>query len=397
MSREAVTEYVDTTVQEAIEYIDGEVNDKISLSEQVTLNEAKEYTDTQDAQTLSESKSYADSKSAQTLADAKEYANAGNAQALNDAKSYADAKDTQTLSKAKEYTDTRFSQFDIITIVSELPATGEPNRLYLVTKTGGTSGDLFDEYVWENGAWERVGSASVDLSGYATTEALTEGLAPKVEFVEVSGNTLPSVGEANKVYVLRKTISGGKTVEQYMYDGTWKRVSLSVYEGNSAGYRIYGVKGNGDPVLYSPNNSSAEVNSIAQRGSGGVLIVGNPTADNHATTKQYVDKKCVNVNCDFSALSWTKVGQVGPDAINDIGWTTPYSALGIKSGAKAVIWVLTNAGYPYKTGSCVFGTYPTTEESGGLIQFTNDGNLTVIGANSPSMSVSPNALFVVFY
>ena len=51
-------------------------------------------------------------------------------------------------------------------IVSELPAVGQKNILYLVAKSSAASGDGYDEYLYINGAWERVGSTDIDLSGY---------------------------------------------------------------------------------------------------------------------------------------------------------------------------------------------------------------------------------------
>ena len=51
-------------------------------------------------------------------------------------------------------------------IVSELPASGQSNILYLVAKSAAASGDGYDEYLYINGAWERVGSTDIDLSGY---------------------------------------------------------------------------------------------------------------------------------------------------------------------------------------------------------------------------------------
>ena len=51
-------------------------------------------------------------------------------------------------------------------IVSELPASGQPNILYLVAKSSAASGDGYDEYLYINGGWERVGSTDIDLSGY---------------------------------------------------------------------------------------------------------------------------------------------------------------------------------------------------------------------------------------
>ena len=51
-------------------------------------------------------------------------------------------------------------------IVSELPASGQSNILYLLAKSSAASGDGYDEYLYINGAWERVGSTDIDLSGY---------------------------------------------------------------------------------------------------------------------------------------------------------------------------------------------------------------------------------------
>ena len=51
-------------------------------------------------------------------------------------------------------------------IVSELPETGKTNILYLVAKAEAASGDGYDEYLYINNTWERVGSTDIDLSGY---------------------------------------------------------------------------------------------------------------------------------------------------------------------------------------------------------------------------------------
>lgn len=51
-------------------------------------------------------------------------------------------------------------------IVTELPAVGQTNILYLVAKSSAASGDGYDEYLYINRAWERVGSTDIDLSGY---------------------------------------------------------------------------------------------------------------------------------------------------------------------------------------------------------------------------------------
>lgn len=56
----------------------------------------------------------------------------------------------------------------IAEVVEELPETGEPNRLYLLLRTDGEDGNLFDEYLWIDHVWELIGSMSseIDLTSY---------------------------------------------------------------------------------------------------------------------------------------------------------------------------------------------------------------------------------------
>lgn len=51
-------------------------------------------------------------------------------------------------------------------IVSVLPESGETNKMYLVPKTAGTSDDGYDEYLFIDSKWEKIGTTNIDLSGY---------------------------------------------------------------------------------------------------------------------------------------------------------------------------------------------------------------------------------------
>lgn len=53
-------------------------------------------------------------------------------------------------------------------IVSVLPdaATADANTIYMVPKASTQDGNSYDEYMVIKGAWERIGSSDVDLSGY---------------------------------------------------------------------------------------------------------------------------------------------------------------------------------------------------------------------------------------
>lgn len=61
-------------------------------------------------------------------------------------------------------------------IYTTLPASGESNVLYLIGPTG-TGNDRYEEYVYSNDVFVRIGDTSIDLSGYVTTSALNTALA----------------------------------------------------------------------------------------------------------------------------------------------------------------------------------------------------------------------------
>lgn len=67
------------------------------------------------------------------------------------------------LETAKAYTDSEIAEFDFIKIVTLLPQTGLPNRIYLVPKTETEENNLFDEYLWVNNSWEWIATKSVDV------------------------------------------------------------------------------------------------------------------------------------------------------------------------------------------------------------------------------------------
>ena len=50
-------------------------------------------------------------------------------------------------------------------VVEQLPATGTAGVIYLVAHSHGTQ-DIYDEYIWVNSAYEKIGNTDIDLSGY---------------------------------------------------------------------------------------------------------------------------------------------------------------------------------------------------------------------------------------
>ena len=56
-----------------------------------------------------------------------------------------------------------------VQVVATLPTTDiSPTTIYLVAKSGGTTGDVYDEYLYINNSWELIGNTAIDLSNYYT-------------------------------------------------------------------------------------------------------------------------------------------------------------------------------------------------------------------------------------
>lgn len=78
-----------------------------------------------------------------------------------------------TTSEVNDAIASAIAQTSHITVqsVDALPDVGQPNVIYLVPN-GGESGNVKDEYMWIDGAYEKIGNTDVDLSGYWSKEEL---------------------------------------------------------------------------------------------------------------------------------------------------------------------------------------------------------------------------------
>lgn len=79
-------------------------------------------------------------------------------------------------------------------IYAELPQSGAGNVLYLIGPTGSGS-DKYEEYVYANDTFTKIGDTSIDLSGYVTTSALNIALR---DYVTSSTLTVLLADKADK-------------------------------------------------------------------------------------------------------------------------------------------------------------------------------------------------------
>ena len=67
--------------------------------------------------------------------------------------------------------------------VSELPSVGENGKIYLVPAESPGNNNVADEWIWNNDSWERLGSASVDLSNCPRLIDLTAIIATETDHI----------------------------------------------------------------------------------------------------------------------------------------------------------------------------------------------------------------------
>lgn len=79
-------------------------------------------------------------------------------------------------------------KFDV-QVVTKLPETGVKGTIYLIADNHSDSNDKYDEYLWNDSAFEKIGNTDVDLSQYVNTVSKS-GTGTYLTGVTKSGNSL---------------------------------------------------------------------------------------------------------------------------------------------------------------------------------------------------------------
>ena len=74
-------------------------------------------------------------------------------------------------------------------VVSTLPASGDAGTIYLLSN-GGSGTNVYDEYIYYNNAWEKIGSTAADFTNVAYYDSVNNQLsANSTMFWEIADNT----------------------------------------------------------------------------------------------------------------------------------------------------------------------------------------------------------------
>ena len=86
-----------------------------------------------------------------------------------------------------------------MTVVQELPLTGNATTIYLVPKTSSSAGNVYDEYIWVNNAWELIGNTS----GGSGTVDITQTASA----ISINGTALQSAN-SSQIGLMTSTQAG---------------------------------------------------------------------------------------------------------------------------------------------------------------------------------------------
>lgn len=172
-------------------------------------------------------------------------------------------------------------------LVTSLPSSGESNKIYIV-KDGSDANDVYQEYYYTNGAWEKIGThaVKVDLTPYAKkTEAVKNVV---FRGVESDGSQFSSTASRNLVYTLG--------------DGSEKVVDVPLAEPRTTGGRPYpgqngfmrsSDKAKLDGIADGANNYSLPTASSTTK--GGITLGYSQSGKNYPVALDSNGKAYVNV------------------------------------------------------------------------------------------------------
>lgn len=315
-----------------------------------------------------------------------------------------------------------------ITVVEELPQTGNAQTIYLVSNDG-SGQNIYDEYIYVNNAWEKIGTTDIDLSdyvtnagltvilsdyvtdtelstalaGYATSSALTNGLATKQDVFTVGENLSLSNGTLSALdyyptYVASLPVSGTSGVTYCVpqdLPSIVKELIQKAYEeiGDLSNYPrfIEFDRSNGRQcVLLGAATSKNSYNGGTLGGGGGILVVkqngsytvssqeymNHPdTTINYANTDLYNNIQTMasvtfeaNVSSDISYASGTNTPTTAYDCYvwRNNGFTK-IGTMGILDLLNNSVAIMINNGLATKQDTLVSGTNIKTINSTSLL------------------------------
>lgn len=181
-------------------------------------------------------------------------------------------------------------------LVTSLPSSGESNKIYIV-KDGSDANDVYQEYYYTNGAWEKIGThaVKVDLTPYAKKSEAINNL--KVE-------TQPTGVNSKRQYI------GIYNADNK--DNLASEISILEATTNMSGFMSYSDKKKLDGIEYGANDYSLPLAANGTR--GGIQVGYAANGRNYPVQlsgeKAYVNVPWTDTNTTYDLSPYAKTADV---------------------------------------------------------------------------------------
>lgn len=300
--------------------------------------------------------------------------------------------------------------------VNELPMENIENAIYLLPVEGGAAGNLFDEYIYFDGVWERLGSVGVEvnLDEYVkNTDYATDSKAGVVKvqnynsgLVMSNGSLMIASATGSNVIdktnnrkpltpnVIDKVVKVGLTTNTETLTDEEKASAcewlgaLPINKETNDRIRAYVINRDGTQGVLQVDAGQG-ANKIVMTDGYGCLYVADPKVNNHATSKQYVDNAIVN---NLTALAIPNViTDCGKSlTVNDVSPLAHKCSLKLTSDTYESVVGESNNIYDFNAENMLLGEYRgtvntlTPPPSSMTYTFNDNGTITINGVTDPA-------------
>lgn len=186
-----------------------------------------------------------------------------------------------------------------IEVVTSLPTENiSTTTVYLKTGSKSDPDNIYDEYIYVKSKWELLGSQTIDLSGYITTDELTKALKNKVDNTNTGVDSLLSKLPTFSAAPIDDTCFIRQDVDNKMLFGRAKFSTLWTY-----------IKSKADTKISTTSTNYVQNKAVGLKFQGvdseisGINSVLNSTADEIATiVNEYGSKNLVDTSLIPNAI-----------------------------------------------------------------------------------------------
>lgn len=153
------------------------------------------------------------------------------------------------------------------TVVASLPLTDiDTKTIYLVPKATSETSNVYDEFIYASGSWEKIGDTAVDLSGYVTTSAMTSALGNKQDVI--------TGGTTGQILKKQSNTDG---------DFDWEDETVETQEISQADFDALSLEEKNNGIAYFISDGDGLINKTAMGYTpiGTVISVMGNTAPKH--------------------------------------------------------------------------------------------------------------------